>query len=202
MSQRRVLGGVGKLKVSSLELAGYVHTGFESHRYWMDDVLVNYTLYSQFLRENQRFADVRLADLESTVHISPPYCKEQWWNWHTVGVNSGDHLPIFGLMGDNGISSTLQSSLFLFVILNVLKKAHIPDLGRDNFFFVFEPKRTPEVTKTMNQRFLYSTASFPGHIHPHMCICGPCRREDIGNSFQLSWTGCHLRIWDLFFLTG
>lgn len=41
----------------------------------MDNVLVNYAPLSQS-ESGQRFTDVQLADLESTVHITSRFCKD------------------------------------------------------------------------------------------------------------------------------
>ncbi|PGG99668.1 STE/STE20 protein kinase [Helicocarpus griseus UAMH5409] len=48
---------------------GYVHTDIK-----MDNILVNYAPPSRS-ETGQRFTDVQLADLESTVHITSPFCK-------------------------------------------------------------------------------------------------------------------------------
>ncbi|TPX20268.1 hypothetical protein DIZ76_016156 [Coccidioides immitis] len=50
---------------------GYVHTDIK-----MDNVLVNYAPSSQN-ESGQRFTDVQLADLESTVHITSRFCKDR-----------------------------------------------------------------------------------------------------------------------------
>ncbi|QSS59137.1 hypothetical protein I7I51_08569 [Histoplasma capsulatum] len=63
-------------------------------------------------------------------------------------------------------------------------KAHIPDLGRDDFFFVFEPKRTPEVTKTLNQRFLYISADSVG-----VAVCLPNATGDRSPGATISRSG-------------
>ncbi|KAL2368287.1 STE/STE20 protein kinase [Blastomyces gilchristii SLH14081] len=50
---------------------GYVHTDIK-----MDNVMVNYASASQRESE-QRFTDVQLADLESTVHVTSRFCKNR-----------------------------------------------------------------------------------------------------------------------------
>ncbi|OJJ44254.1 hypothetical protein ASPZODRAFT_153735 [Penicilliopsis zonata CBS 506.65] len=61
---KRVLGA---LKV--IHEDGYVHTDIK-----MDNVLVNYDPQNS---TEQRFADVQLADLESTVHITSRFCEDR-----------------------------------------------------------------------------------------------------------------------------
>ncbi|OJD23075.1 serine/threonine protein kinase [Blastomyces percursus] len=64
---------VSKRVLTALRLLhedGFVHTDVK-----MDNVLVNFAPSSQGESE-QRFTDIQLADLESTVHITSRYCQE------------------------------------------------------------------------------------------------------------------------------
>ncbi|KAK2804267.1 hypothetical protein FQN51_002357 [Onygenales sp. PD_10] len=65
---------VSKRVLMALELlheTGYVHTDVK-----MDNVLVNFAPSPQG-GDDQRFTDIQLADMESTVHISSRYCQDR-----------------------------------------------------------------------------------------------------------------------------
>lgn len=108
----------------------------------MDNVLVNYALPAQNCSE-QRFTDVQLADLESTVHISSRFCEDQdeigtpiWRSPEaSLGLKWGPPTDIwsFGTMVIN-IYAILGSLRLILVFLKVISM-----IWGDNFF-IFKPK--------------------------------------------------------------
>lgn len=108
----------------------------------MDNILVNYAPPGSA----QRFTDVQLADLESTVHITSNFCKDRdeigtpiWRSPEAqLGLQWGPPSDIwsFGTM-----VIVIYASLFTFLInLNIAGFVQVISMIWGDNFFIFKPK--------------------------------------------------------------
>jgi hypothetical protein len=105
----------------------------------MDNVLVNYAPSYQN-ESRQRFTDVQVCDLESTVHVSSRYCTDRdeigtpiWRSPEAqLGLQWGPPTDIWSF-GTMVAIARPRSSLFItypYVDILTMYKDHIHDLGR------------------------------------------------------------------------